>query len=221
MINDFLKGIPPPPPMEGGIPPPPMGGIPELTPPPPPGMGGMGGPPPPPGMGSTMPKKELIRLKLCNRVLEKNIEYDPKVKFSKEFLVKFFGVPCLLSLNQNERTNADLHEIIWKKYKRFVNQEKIENASNAYSVKIVNQTATKCGVCAVNKGCLGCPLPNDDNKINFFENKQQLSVCWNVDVLQHNLYLRDQESQFTPHPSFLTFQEEGEEKISLDDCLNK
>jgi hypothetical protein len=202
--------LPPPPPIMG-----------ESGPPLPPPIPLEGGPPLPPPMGGIPLKKELIRLKLCNRYLEKNPEYNPNVKFSKEFNIKFFGIPTLLLLNQNEKSHNDIHQMVWKRYQRFVNQENVKIASDAYTLKVVNQTATKCGVCPVNKGCLGCPLPSNDEKISFVENKQQLSICWNLDVFQHKYYIHSQESDFFPHSTFLTFQKEGEEKISLNDCFDK
>ena len=140
----------------------------------------------------------------------------------------------IILTSENSIKPYDLYEIMWKKYKYFLDspsnyekklwwnfEEKIPSKKLPFKITLINKDTLSCAICPWFRLCQGCVLkPSDSDYINI-NTDALIAVEWDKDVYNKEIN-RNNLNIIMKHSSAETIDENSkikEDEISLNDCL--
>ena len=140
----------------------------------------------------------------------------------------------IILTSENSIKPYDLYEIMWKKYKYFLDspsnyekklwwnfEEKIPSKKLPFKITLINKDTLSCAICPWFRLCQGCVLkPSDSDYINI-NTDALIAVEWDKDVYNKEIN-RNNLNIIMKHSSADTIDENSkikEDEISLNDCL--
>ena len=170
-----------------------------------------------------IPLNEVVCQFICRQFVSRST--------SSKIGVSLFGVPFLVRFSRYSSysqvvkiveeklkllTNYEIKKSEMKVRKSISLEEKISPRSSEevnlnvfYSLRLVTQSGTYCGVCDASKNCRGCPL--EDIGIRHLDNGKSIAVDIYCNI------------EFNNFESFKTkySKEEKSSKVNLDDCIKQ
>ena len=129
-----------------------------------------------------------------------------------------FGLPILLTLTPNTSLES-VHALVWQLIRRWMPPQLELQPDKSYSLTVLDYQCIRCGICAEDKQCSGCPLPLPSTPSSFrLSNQHALCILWQQQDDAEQVRLRMLDSHFTRHPSWL--QSIQPLTFTLDDCLD-
>ena len=140
----------------------------------------------------------------------------------------------IILTSENSIKPYDLYEIMWKKYKYFLDspsnyekklwwnyEEKNPSKKLPFKITLINKDTLSCAICPWFRLCQGCVLkPSDSDYINI-STDALIAVEWDKDVYNKEIN-RNNLNIIMKHSSADTIDENSkikEDEISLNDCL--
>ena len=140
----------------------------------------------------------------------------------------------IILTSENSIKPYDLYEIMWKKYKYFLDspsnyekklwwnyEEKNPSKKLPFKITLINKDTLSCAICPWFRLCQGCVLkPSDSDYINI-KTDALIAVEWDKDVYNKEIN-RNNLNIIMKHSSADTIDENSkikEDEISLNDCL--
>ena len=140
----------------------------------------------------------------------------------------------IILTSENSIKPYDLYEIMWKKYKYFLDspsnyekklwwnyEEKNPSKKLPFKITLINKDTLSCAICPWFRLCQGCVLkPSDSDYINI-NTDALIAVEWDKDVYNKEIN-RNNLNIIMKHSSADTIDENSkikEDEISLNDCL--
>ena len=140
----------------------------------------------------------------------------------------------IILTSENSIKPYDLYEIMWKKYKYFLDspsnyekklwwnyEEKNPSKKLPFKITLINKDTLSCAICPWFRLCQGCVLkPSDSEYINI-KTDALIAVEWDKDVYNKEIN-RNNLNIIMKHSSADTIDENSkikEDEISLNDCL--
>ena len=137
---------------------------------------------------------------------------DPQVHFlTNTTSIQVFGDALLLETNA-ALTSSELYAFIWARVKRFVNAD----VAAPFTLKLVDNTGTRCSRCHWNRFCSGCTLAKED--VALPGDIASIAIEWNAEDL-HLSFDYVEQRRMIEHESVQEFKEKAKQPILLIDCL--
>ena len=140
----------------------------------------------------------------------------------------------IILTSENSIKPYDLYEMIWKKYKYFLdspsnyekklwwnNEEKNNSKKLPFIITLVNKDTLSCAICPWFRLCQGCALKPSDSEFIDIKADVLIAVEWDKDVYNKEIN-RNNLNIIMKHSSADTIDESSkikEDEISLNDCL--
>lgn len=134
-----------------------------------------------------------------------------------------FGIPVCITPHP-QTTSRRIHELIAEALERWISRARESNPDMklTYSLRLVEYTCSRCGVCPENSGCAGCVL-NCDDRPSGLDGRYAVVVLWENERVARALKSAMDESPLIDHASMSSKARSahGGAPITLAECLDQ
>jgi hypothetical protein len=126
-----------------------------------------------------------------------------------------FGIPICLTTTP-QLSNHRIHQLVAQAIDRWTPQVP-GRRDLPYTVRVVDHTCSRCGVCPESSNCGGCCLPEDDRACGL-DGAFALCILWETDAIARAVKASMDDAHIIDHAS-IQVKVRADASLTLKDCL--